>query len=285
MSRDRINEKFRKIKDIDLDKALSIGENRKPNNVGLYRMNCLVVGKTGSGKTTAILKTLLSDAIDNFRLIICLIPRESFDSGFYSSLAKTKIPGKEFVFIIIGENDLPTVQTLNALSKRVKGPIALVLDDFINAFKKDDWLLFKRYITQLSRVQYGATLFALTQNLLEFPTTYRKNFNCFCLFVNSLTLLQFKDIMRSYYDYGNLTKTELDQLYNVFKQDLHTPLWLINNANPEESMIYDYVYITPEEILGKNTESKGGYEGNDESDVASESESSSSDYLSEIFSI
>lgn len=281
MSRDRINEKFRKIKDIDLDKALSIGENRKPNNVGLYRMNCLVVGKTGSGKTTAILKTLLSDAIDNFRLIICLIPRESFDSGFYSSLAKTKIPGKEFVFIIIGENDLPTVQTLNALSNKVKGPMAIILDDFINAFKKDDWLLFKRYVTQLSRVKYGATLFALTQNLLEFPTTYRKNFNCFCLFVSSLTLLQFKDIMRSYYDYGNLTKNELEQLYNVFKQDLHTPLWLINNGKPEESMIYDYVYITPEEVLGKDMEKKGGYIGNDES----ESSSSYSDSEYSIFSI
>ena len=34
MSKDRVNERFKKIKDIDLDKALSIGENRKPNNVG-----------------------------------------------------------------------------------------------------------------------------------------------------------------------------------------------------------------------------------------------------------
>jgi hypothetical protein len=160
--------------------------------------------------------------------------------------------------------------------------MAIILDDFINAFKKDDWLLFKRYVTQLSRVKYGATLFTLTQNLLEFPTTYRKNFNCFCLFVSSLTLLQFKDIMRSYYDYGNLTKNELEQLYNVFKQDLHTPLWLINNGKPEESMIYDYVYITPEEVFGKDMESKKEYlNGNDES----ESSNSYSDSEYSIFSI
>lgn len=251
MSKDRINERFMKVKNIDLDKALKIGENRKPNNIGLYRMNCLVVGKTGSGKTTAILKTLLTDAIDDFKLIIFIIPRESMESGFYKSLQHVDIPKKHILFVIIGEEDLPTVQKLNALSQKVKGPIALVLDDFINAFKKDDWLLFKRYCTQLSRVEYGASLFALTQNLLQFDTTYRKNMNCFCLFVNSLTLQHFKEIMRSYYDYGNLTKQELETLYNVFKQDLHTPLWLINNSNPRESMIYDYVYITPEEILTK----------------------------------
>lgn len=266
MSKDRVNERFRKIKDIDLDKALSIGENRKPNNVGLYRMNCLVVGKTGSGKTTAILKTLLTDAIDNFKLLLFLIPRESYDSGFYSTLSKSKIPGKESLFIIIGENDLPSVQTLNALSKKVKAPMAIVLDDFINAFKKDDWLLFKRYVTQLSRVKYGASLFALTQNLLEFPTTYRKNFNSFCLFVNSLTLLQFKEIMRSYYDYGNLTKEQLEKIYNVFKQDLHTPLWLFNNSNPEESMLYDYVYITPEELLSDKKYSSESSEENSKED-------------------
>ena len=271
MSRDRVNERFRKVKDIDLDKALKIGENRKPNNVGLYRMNCLVVGKTGSGKTTAILKTLLTDAIDNFKLLMFLIPRESFNSGFYESLSKNKLPGKELIFIIIGEDDLPSVQTINAISKKVKGPIAIVLDDFINAFKKDDWLLFKRYITQLSRVKYGASLFALTQNLLEFPTTYRKNFNSFCLFVNSLTMLQFKDIMRSYYDYGNLNKEQLEKINNVFKQDLHTPLWLFNNSKPKESMIYDYVYITPEELLSdKHFESSNESSEEYSSDTSSE---------------
>lgn len=278
--KDRINERFMKIKDIDLDKALNIGENRKVNNIGLYRMNCLVVGKTGSGKTTSILKTLLSDAIDDFKLLVFIIPRESFESGFYNSLSKVKLPGKETLFIIIGEDDLPSVQTLNALSKKVKGPMAIVLDDFINAFKKDQWLLFKRYITQLSRVKYGASLFALTQNLLEFPTTYRKNFNCFCLFVNSLTLLQFKDIMRSYYDYGNLTKNELDTIYNAFKQDLHTPLWLINNSNPEESMIYDYVYITPKEILNFESQTSKG----SDSQHSKSSDSISEEYSS-VFSI
>jgi hypothetical protein len=77
-------------------------------------------------------------------------------------------------------------------------------------------------------------------------------------------MLQFKDIMRSYYDYGNLNKEQLEKLYNVFKQDLHTPLWLFNNSNPDESMIYDYVYITPEELLSDKYSSEESEENSEE---------------------
>ena len=81
-----INEDFEKIEGMDLDKLLKIKENREPNKFDLYRLNCLVIGKTGSGKTTILLKALLNNAIDNFSLIIFIIPRESMESGFYKSL-------------------------------------------------------------------------------------------------------------------------------------------------------------------------------------------------------
>ena len=261
---------FKRMKDIDLDKVLEIKENRMPNNLGLYRMNCLVVGKTGSGKTTTLLKAIFTNAIDDFRVIMIIIPRESLESGFYSSLYKkisnireSKNPtlnGKYFLFYIIGEDDLPTIEQINKISKQVKGRIAVILDDFINAFKKDDWLLFKRYITQLSRVENGASLFALTQNLLQFPTVYRKNFNCFILFCNSLTALQFKDILRSYFDYGDFTKEELEVLFAIFKREPHEGLWLINSGDAATSMIWKSNYINPEKIF------------NDDSDEDSEEE-------------
>lgn len=246
-----INEDFKRLEEIDLDDLLKIRENRKPNKFNLYRLNCLIIGKTGSGKTTWLLKALLNDAIDDFKLLMFIIPRESMESGFYKSLSRlpeSKL-SKNICFIIIGEDDLPTVEEMNEISKSMKGPIALVLDDFINAFKKTDWLLFKRYVTQLSRVEYGCSLFALTQNLLEFPTPYRKNFNCFCLFVNSLTLRQFRDVVCSYYDYGNFTKNQLEELYNMFKQAAHKPLFLINNSDVSKSMLYGSEYINPDVIF------------------------------------
>lgn len=247
-----------RMKNIDLDKVLKLDENRKPNHLGLYRMNCLVIGKTGTGKTTTLLKALLTGAIDDFGMIIFIIPRESMESGFYKKLSEAinnKKINLNIAFVIIGEDTLPSVERLNEISKIVKRPIAIVLDDFINAFNKKagDWLVFKRYITQLSRVKYGASLFALTQNWQQFETQYRKNFNCFIIFVNSLREQNFREIMTSYYDYFSGSKEDLHKLYNIFKQDLHTPLWLINCPNPEESMLYDGAYISPNEIL--NSES------------------------------
>jgi hypothetical protein len=246
-----INQDFRKLEHMNLDDILKIRENRQPNKFDLYRLNCLIVGKTGSGKTTTLLKILLNDAIDDYKLLMFIIPRESMESGFYKSLSRMTEDKlrKSICFIIIGEDDLPTVEEINQISANMKGPIALVLDDFINAFKKTDWLLFKRYVTQLSRVEYGCSLFALTQNLLEFPTPYRKNFNCFCLFVNSLTLLQFKEIIKSYYDYGNFNKYQLEELFNLFKKSSHTPLFLINNGEPEKSMLYGSQYINPDTLF------------------------------------
>lgn len=252
-----MNPFFAKMKNLDLDRVLKLDENRKPNHLGLYRMNCLVIGKTGTGKTTTLLKALLTGAIDDFGLIIFIIPRESMDSGFYKKLneaVKEKRIHLNLAFVIIGEDSLPTVERINEISKIVKRPIAIVLDDFINAFNKKagDWLVFKRYITQLSRVKYGASLFALTQNWQQFETQYRKNFNCFILFVNSLREQNFREIMTSYYDYFSGSKDDLHKLYNIFKQDLHTPLWLINCPNPDESMLYDGAYISPEDILGSS---------------------------------
>lgn len=257
---------FDKMDKINLDKFLGLDENRKPNNLGLYRTNCLVIGKTGTGKTTTLLKALLSKAIDDFKYFIFIIPRESMNSGFYKRLEvgiREKRINMNVSFVIIGEDTLPSISKINEISEKVKGPIAIVLDDFINAFseKNGDWLMFRRYVTQLSRVKYGASLFALTQNWQQFDTQYRKNFNMFIIFVNSLRLQNFREIMTSYYDHGNFTKEQLNELYNIFKQDLHTPLWLINSDDEDKSMIYDGVYLKPEDIFEelkdyKNSESE-----------------------------
>lgn len=249
------DEEFKTINEIDLDKVLKLNENRVKNKFGLYRLNCFVVGKTGSGKTTTLLKCLLSDVIDEFGVLIFLIPRESMNSGFYKSLSEHEyinVKGNRVavIFYIIGEDDLPSVETISDISKEIgkfkRNRIALILDDFVNVFNKNDWLLFKRYVTQLSRVPNGCSLFVLTQSLnpKEMPPTVRKNFNCYILFVNSLTLLQFKDLIKSYFDILSFTKDELEKLFYTFKEDPHTPLYLINNGNPNKCMMFGDVWIS-----------------------------------------
>ena len=96
-----ITDKLKNLNDIDLDKVLNIKENRKKNNLGLYRMNCMVIGKTGSGKTTFLLKLLLSDTIDDFKLLLFIIPRESLESGFYKSLNDNKQKFNKIIYFIV----------------------------------------------------------------------------------------------------------------------------------------------------------------------------------------
>lgn len=230
--------------DVDLDRFLHNNENRKPNKLGLYRMSMLCVANSGYGKTTTILKALLSGFIEDFGLIVIIIPRESAESGYYKSLIdatrKNKISG--FLFYIIGEDDLPSIETLNKISNEIKSPMALIIDDYVNAFSRNEWLLFKRYITQLSRVSYGASLFALCQDLYTLRPAYRKGFNSFCIFPASFTQMSFNDVLRNYYQGQTFNNEELKTMYTTFKQDKHGALWLINNGQ-EKSMMFNNIWI------------------------------------------
>ncbi len=227
--------------EVDLDKVLKNNENRTPNKLGIYRTTCMCVGASGFGKSTTILKALLSGFIDDYGLIIVIIPRESLESGYYKTIFKNEVPG--FVFYIIGEEDLPTISKINDISNQIKKPIAVLMDDYINALDKNGWLLFKRYITQLSRVSYGASLFALSQDIYSLKPVYRKGFNTFVIFPASLTQIQFNDILRNYYSNQIFDNDELKNMYITFKKDKHGALWLINNNDAEHSMMFNNIWI------------------------------------------
>lgn len=229
------------VVDIDLDKKLNNKENRKLNNLGLYRLTCLAFAASGFGKTTTILKALLSGFIDNFVLCIIIIPRESLDSGLYRSIYEKKMKG--FVFYVIGEDELPTIEQLNQISAEIKGPMAIIIDDYVNAFGKNEWLLFKRYITQSSRITNGASLFALSQDLYSLKPNYRKGFNTFLIFPASMTQLSFNDMLKNFYQNQTFTNDELKTLYTTLKKDKHGALWLINNNDPEHSMLFNNIWI------------------------------------------
>lgn len=235
------NEYFDAYDSLNLDDVLKNNENRKPNKLGMYRTTAMVVASSGFGKTTTVLKSLLSGLIDDYGLIMIMIPRESLDSGYYKSLYNYDVPG--FMFVVIGEEPLPSIESIAKISEEVKKPIAVVLDDYVNALDKAGWLTFKRYITQLSRVHYGASLFALCQDLYTLKPMYRKGFNTFIIFPASLTEMQFKDILRNYYTMQAFESDELKKLYQVFKKDKHGSLWLINNNDATHSMMFNNVWI------------------------------------------
>ena len=68
-----------------LDKILG-SESRKPNDYfGIYKISALVIGASGSGKTSFILNLLFSDKLDCDNLVL-IIPEESCYSGLYASL-------------------------------------------------------------------------------------------------------------------------------------------------------------------------------------------------------
>lgn len=232
------NEDF---KDIDLDKVLSNNENRKPNKLGLYRTTCMCFAASGFGKTTTVLKALLSGVIDDFGLIIIIIPRESLESGYYNTIYKRELPG--FMFYIIGEDDLPNITNINNISNEIKKPIAIIMDDYVNTLDKNGWLTFKRYITQLSRVKHGASLFALSQDLYSLKPVYRKGFNTFIIFPASMTQIQFNDVVNNYYQNQHFDSQTLRIMYTTFKKDKHGALWLINNNEADKSMMFGNVWI------------------------------------------
>ena len=73
----------------ELDKILG-SESRKTNDYfGIYKISALVIGSSGSGKTSFVLNLLFSDKLDCDNLVL-IIPEESCYSGLYASLIKFK---------------------------------------------------------------------------------------------------------------------------------------------------------------------------------------------------
>lgn len=231
---------------IDIDSLLLKGqENRTPNKLGLYRTVALVVGSSGSGKSTTLLSMLLSDSIDEYDYYIICLPTESMESGIYRTLKEKELP---IVWVNIDDENLPSIKEIQAMNHQVAKQMkkemkdfkcCLILDDFITNKKIQP--MVKRYLTQLSRA--SCSLFMLTQTYNNLEPAYRKSANLFILFCATLTFRVFTEIMRSYYIHGNFTPEQLKTLYNCFKSEYHEPVILINNEDKNKSMIYKNHYI------------------------------------------
>lgn len=128
---------------IDIDKLLLKGqENRKPNKLGLYRTVALVIGSSGSGKSTAILSMLLTESIDQYDYFIICLPSESMDGGIYRTLRENNdLP---IYWVNIDEENLPSIKEIQDLNNQIAKQNKKELKDFKVAMILDDFITIKK---------------------------------------------------------------------------------------------------------------------------------------------
>lgn len=226
----------------ELDKILG-SESRKPNDYfGIYKISALVIGASGSGKTSFILNLLFSDKLDCDNLVL-IIPEESCYSGLYSSLIKFKKvkthSGKTINVhvIVINKTPLPTVRQFQEANLT---KCCIIVDDFVSCINKQDFDVLKSYTTQISRVS-ESKLFVLVQDYRKLSITFRSNFTIFILFTSSVHRAVFDSTVDLFNGY--IPKSILNDFYNTFKLIRYKPLILINNAPKGKSIIFDNNYI------------------------------------------
>lgn len=226
----------------ELDKLLG-SESRKPNDYfGIYKISALVIGSSGSGKTSFVLNLLFSDKLDCDNLVL-IIPEESCYSGLYSSLIKfkkVKTHNGRIInvhVIVINKTPFPTVRQFQE-ANLVK--CCIIVDDFVSCINKRDFEVLKSYTTQISRVS-ESKLFVLVQDYRKLSVTFRSNFTIFILFTSSVHRAVFDSTIDLFNGY--IPKSVVDNFYTTFKQIRYKPLILVNNAPKDKSIIFDNSYI------------------------------------------
>lgn len=204
---------------------------------GTYRISSLIIGASGSGKTTWLLN-FITNGRRTYDIYILILPKESTLGGLYKIFMKDH-PKNAFVFIL-GEETLPTVSELTEL-KQQKGKIAVILDDWTSTKNKNDLRQIYAYFTQISRA--SADFYCLVQDYQAVPSSIRQNANIIVMFVGAISKSGYATIFREWYKSQFLEKSERDRLLRLFGPVKYKPLILINNVPAEKSMIFDDSYV------------------------------------------
>lgn len=258
----------------DIDKLFNKNESREVNKYyHIYKINMLIAGGSGSGKTTFIINQILNNIL-TCDILLLFIPYETIYSGFYQQLLHTENFEKPILVFEIGNNNVfksiddaeeivvkttgdkkrsnfivKGMPNLNQLFKiksdlKFKEPL-IIFDDFVSVLTRQMWEDYFRYIHNASRL--SAKLCSCVQSINRIPPQVRSSYTIVVLFTNYLTNSVIMTLLRNCVNNPMLDKKNTEYILKIIDKDenKHNPLIIVGgDVNQKKSIIYNNNYIT-----------------------------------------
>lgn len=258
----------------DIDKLFNKNESREVNKYyHIYKINMLIAGGSGSGKTTFIINQILNNIL-TCDILLLFIPYETIYSGFYQQLLHTENFEKPILVFEIGNNNVfksiddaeeivvkntgdkkrsnfivKGMPNLNQLFKiksdlKFKEPL-IIFDDFISVLTRQMWEDYFRYIHNASRL--SAKLCSCVQSINKIPPQVRSSYTIVVLFTNYLTNSVIMTLLRNCVNNPMLDKKNTEYILKIIDKDdnKHNPLIIVGgDVDQKKSIIYNNNYIT-----------------------------------------
>lgn len=258
----------------DIDKLFNKNESREVNKYyHIYKINMLIAGGSGSGKTTFIINQILNNIL-TCDILLLFIPYETIYSGFYQQLLHTENFEKPILVFEIGNNNVfksiddaeeiviksngekkrsnfivKGMPNLNQLFKiksdlKFKEPL-IIFDDFVSVLTRQMWDDYFRYIHNASRL--SAKLCSCVQSINKIPPQVRSSYTIVVLFTNYLTNSVIMTLLRNCVNNPMLDKKNTEYILKIIDKDenKHNPLIIVGgDVDQKKSIIYNNNYIT-----------------------------------------
>lgn len=258
----------------DIDKLFNKNESRAVNEYyHIYKINMLIAGGSGSGKTTFIINQILNNIL-TCDILLLFIPYETIYSGFYQQLLHTENFEKPILVFEIGNNNVfksidgaeeiviksngekkrsnfivKGMPNLNQLFKiksdlKFKEPL-IIFDDFVSVLTRQMWEDYFRYIHNASRL--SAKLCSCVQSINKIPPQVRSSYTIVVLFTNYLTNSVIMTLLRNCVNNPMLDKKNTEYILKIIDKDenKHNPLIIVGgDVDQKKSIIYNNNYIT-----------------------------------------